>query len=216
MGERHVVARPLTEAGPVARIGIPLVRGRVVVPRRDVENTALRQQRLHVLGVVVGDVPAEVPVHAVERLDVIVRIDHFHALPFAAVVQVGLEDRHADVFLEDQIPVDPGIVLSRRDVEILHVADALPVLLVLRYVPFRIEPQPQARAIGNGLLLGRVVHVEADFRPSLEQEPGVLRENVARLAERVFAEAHRVVAHDVGVFVEQARGRVMDDREAFR
>src|ERR1043165_3694775 len=43
-GVRHFVAGAIAPANPLARIGVALLGGRVVVPRGDLEDRALRQQ----------------------------------------------------------------------------------------------------------------------------------------------------------------------------
>jgi hypothetical protein len=57
-----------------------------------VDHRAGWQQRLHVVGIVVDDVPAElIVVDAVELLDLAIGINRLDALRFAAIVQVRLE-----------------------------------------------------------------------------------------------------------------------------
>src|SRR6266487_4323342 len=58
----HLVDRPLAVADPVPRIRVVLVRRRVVVPRGDVNDRSRRQDRLHLVGIRIGDMPAELVV----------------------------------------------------------------------------------------------------------------------------------------------------------
>src|SRR3954470_514895 len=66
--EAHFVDGPLTVADPVARIRVVLVGRRVVVPRGDMDDRPGRQDWRDVVGVRVGDVPAELIVaDAIDR-----------------------------------------------------------------------------------------------------------------------------------------------------
>src|SRR4026208_2486320 len=51
----HVGDGALSVPHPVCRVGVVLVRRRVVVPRRDVDDRACRKQRCDIFGVRVGD-----------------------------------------------------------------------------------------------------------------------------------------------------------------
>src|SRR6266508_351800 len=65
----HLIDRALSVADPVPRVRVVLVRRRVVVPRRNVNDGAGRQQRRDLLDVRIGNVPAELIVaDTVQRL----------------------------------------------------------------------------------------------------------------------------------------------------
>ena len=57
--EAHFIRGPLAAAGPVLRIRVMDVAIAVVVPGRDVDHRTRREDRRHVLSVVIGDAPAE-------------------------------------------------------------------------------------------------------------------------------------------------------------
>src|SRR6516225_132556 len=89
----HFVDGPLPVGDRVVRVRVELVMRRVVIPRREVQDGARRQQRLLVFVVEIHDVPGELVVtHTTQRLDFVTsRVDGLHTRGFAAVMQVGLE-----------------------------------------------------------------------------------------------------------------------------
>src|SRR6188474_1800356 len=65
----HLVDSALAVADPVPRVRVVLVGGGVVVPRGDVDDRPRRENRRDIVGVGIGDVPAELIVaDAVDRL----------------------------------------------------------------------------------------------------------------------------------------------------
>src|SRR6516162_5681771 len=89
----HFVDGPLPVGDRVVRIRVELVVRRVVIPRREVQDGARRQQRLLVFIVEIHDGPGELVVtHTTERFDFVsARVDGLHTRGFAAIMQVGLE-----------------------------------------------------------------------------------------------------------------------------
>src|SRR5437870_11701455 len=67
--EAHFIDRPLPVANPVSRIRVVFVVGRVVVPRRNVNDRSGRQQWGGVVGIWIRDMPPElIGTHTAERL----------------------------------------------------------------------------------------------------------------------------------------------------
>ena len=179
--ERHVVDRPLAEAGPVLRIRVVDVVRRVVVPARDLEDRSLRQERRGIVGVVVDDVPAElVAVDAAERLHPAVGIDRLHALRLAAIVQVRLERRDARVLVQARVAFGPDVVDAGREIHVVVVAGVRRLVVVLRRVALRVEVQRDLARVGLRFTDRVVVHVEADLRARFHQPPGAFAERCRR------------------------------------
>src|ERR1700752_3058546 len=66
---RHVIDRPIAKAYPVARVGIVLIRGGVVVPRHDVQDGSCRKDWCDLVCIGVRSQPLEIePIDATEHL----------------------------------------------------------------------------------------------------------------------------------------------------
>ena len=177
-GVRHLVHRAIAPADPLARIGIVrIVRG-VVVPRREDEHGALRQERRGVVGIDVVDVP--VPLEAVDGAQhflAAVGIDRLHRHRLAAHVHVRLEILHARRRLDD-VEVLRHRHFARRDVELRAAADVEHPKhgAVLRHRALRIEVDAELDLVVLDLLADREhVDLPADLRAGQHQLAGVRR-----------------------------------------
>ena len=166
--------------------GLYLFAGRIVVPADHVHDRAGRQQRRHVVGVVVDDLPVEVVVDAVQLLDAHVGIDRLEALALAAVVHVRHEADQVRRLLHLEVGVAAHVVGAGGDVEVVLVRREDGRDHVLRHDAFRIEDDADLGAIGDRLADRVIVHVEADLRAGLHQLAGALGKDVAVLADRVL------------------------------
>src|SRR5262249_1726470 len=106
-------------------------------------------------------------------------------LAIPAIVHVRLEGDDANVLREHGVAVVPRL-LARRNIELVDTADDGLHGLVLRDVPFRIEPERDAGAIGELLPDRPIVQIGANLRPRFHQHSHALGEHLTRLAERIF------------------------------
>ena len=114
---RHLVHGAVAVADPLRRIRVRLVGRRVVVPRGDADDGALRQQRRRFIRVVVAVVPVEVEVVDVaQELLLAARQDRFHHHRLAAQVHVRLEALDAARLLHHEEPLR-ALDGVRRDVD---------------------------------------------------------------------------------------------------
>ena len=159
----------------------------------------------HILGVVISDAPSELIIaDATERfrprrarprrVRAHVRIDRFHALRLAPVMEVRLVRRHHRRPRQPEVTVAAGD-LSGRQIQFPRFAHMLREGNVLGFDALRIELQPQRHLHRRLLAVRMQVDVEVDLGAGLDQASRIARENIRILAHRILVqeETDRVV-----------------------
>ena len=88
------------------------------MPGDGVQERPFWQQWLHIVLVVVDNVPTKVPRSATNCLSAAVWQDRLDTLALAAVVQMWLESGQTDVRLERMVTIVPHLIVARRNVDV--------------------------------------------------------------------------------------------------
>ena len=192
---RHLIRRTAAAPHPLIRIGVLPVRGRVVVVARNHQDVTRWHERCGVICIDVTGVPVVGPVrYRTYHLQVARRrIEDLEGLAHQTEVTVRLEAVDPHRGLEGMEPLGHRrAVRGKLELGTLHQQGVkLEVLFVLRLLlmAFRVEPDAHLdHIILDALTVRIVVDVPSDHRVSREKTTGVLRHNLAGLAQCVFGE----------------------------
>ena len=173
----HLVDRAIAPANPLSRVGVALLGGRVVVPRGDLQDRALRKQRRVVVLEHVVVHPVELEVRDIaQHLLLAVGQDGFDHHRLAAQVHVRLEVLDPAGLAHD-VEVLADVDGVRGDVEVAVAAGDAAVerehRAVLGLLTLRVEVDAELHFVGDVFAGGAVVDVPADFRSGKHELAGV-------------------------------------------
>ena len=155
--DEHIGHRAIAGTLPVAWVGHVGIGFGVVHVADDMQDRALGQQRLGMVGIGVAAHPVVVVADAGQRFHGVAP-DRLQTHALAGGVQMGLEGDDLDVVLERRIGVEFLVVLVAGDADVDAVAKAEPDPFILGLIADGMKAEADFEMAGGVLAIGMQVH----------------------------------------------------------